>query len=139
MKTPCRIKVTGKHFRDGVWEETVTEADGTYIEKDDTEYFFYKEGDDAAKSETRITVSGNVVCVRRTGAVYSELKYEIGRENVCPYRTPFGNIDITTVADMMIREGEGNTRLIKVEYRMIAGPAEGAEYERAALEIRATL
>ena len=86
------LKITGT-ARSETEDTTETLTRGTFYRRNGVLFFFYDGSDDETPeliTKHRITVQGNRVQVRKSGAIETEMVVAPGELNQCDYATPFG-------------------------------------------------
>ena len=123
MNKKVFVKVVGTNaFADGDGGDNKTEtfSEGEYYEKDGCRYIFYDEivtdAGDAVRNQ--IKIENNRISIRKRGIISSELIFEINRNNVSEYSTPFGTFLMGVFAND-IKYKETDDRLdIDINYAM---------------------
>ena len=132
-KKKVDLTLTGRHCRDGRWEETVSSCEATWYEKDGTIYLFYEEPDQGAGiCRSRITIYERSAEVDRKGAVNAKITYETGKVHENTYAVPYGVFLVTTDTRYFYFEKKEGGASLRLEYQISMN---GSEPEPATLEV----
>lgn len=103
--------------------EFSTSSEGIMYVKDGGYFVFYTEQDEDGEkmSDGRITVTGNTVEIKRTGAYSSRLVFEEGKIHKSIYATPYGNMPAVLKTRKMICAVDNDGGKIILEYLMTIG------------------
>jgi uncharacterized beta-barrel protein YwiB (DUF1934 family) len=128
LKREIEIKIVGRQFRDGSWEEVVTECKGKYYKEEGIIYLFYEESDDAAGvCKTRITLRERGMQVNRQGGITTTLVYDLGVRNFTTYHSPLGVFDVGNEATHYIVAEKEAGLTVDMGYKLFMGGDEGRD------------
>ena len=103
-------------FADGDGREEIkTESRGTYYQKNGAHYVLYEEHAEGADQpiKTRLILRGGELRLSRSGYVCAELFFAAGKKNQTAYRTPFGEMTLTThTSALEITESRDELRIL---------------------------
>lgn len=117
------IKVAGYHVVDGVGQEPViTEARGTYSLQGGRHYLRYTEvsGETGHSSKALVKCKDGFLEVTKKGAIDSNMRFEIGKENISHYGTPAGDLEIGVQASEIAIEEDARRIVIRCTYSLHA-------------------
>lgn len=120
MTKDVLVQVSGLQIMEEENEPIVLIAPGTYYFKNGKHYFLYEEIDeDGEVSKNTIKVMPDMVDLIRKGVTSSHMVFEMGKENLTYYDTPFGSMlmGITTSA-IRFREVSGTRMELEIDYAL---------------------
>ena len=120
MKKDVIVSVKGLLISDAPdWGDTIeTVSRGVYFEKEGRHYVMYEEVSEDFTETIRnlIKISPDLVSVRKTGLINTEMTFEKGTEHQSPYTTPFGSLILgVKTRDIRLEEQPGDIT-VNVDY-----------------------
>jgi uncharacterized beta-barrel protein YwiB (DUF1934 family) len=102
-------------------------VEGAFYQKEGSFYLLYREPDPETGTgdSVMLKASGGSVIMKRTGAVFSEMRFEAGKKDICQYQMPYGTMEIGLLcrsAEISLSEHGG---WIKLNYILQIG---GGQY-----------
>jgi len=94
MKQKVQVTVTGTQF--DIEDSTITTvSEGEYFLKGDKHYVLYQETDeDGHRVKNTLKISRERVEMLKKGSFNTHMVFDVGKKNVMPYQTPFGNLQM---------------------------------------------
>lgn len=101
-------------------EMSIVKQTGKYTATEDREVLVYKEQTEVGDIRNFITLQDGKFTLKRSGAVSMNQRLIQGKETVCIYRHPFGNIlmDAKTISMSYEQLTENTPGVMNIEYEM---------------------
>lgn len=117
---PVMLSVRGEQYFEGVdpdATELVTPADMT-IAQDGSISLGYEESELTGMEGTQTTflIQGNVITLTRSGAVNSQMVFEMGRQHTSLYETPFGELSVDIQTSFLSHTMGENGGTMEIKY-----------------------
>lgn len=119
MKKEVLVTIVGLHDSETDNDRVDTICEGTYGKIGETHVIVYKETDeDGMEYQTTMRLRDDYLEVTKKGTITSKLVYELGRETVTEYVTPYGalSLEFNTTSIEVIEDAE--CMRAHVEYAM---------------------
>lgn len=121
MKKDVLITVRGEQYYDGVSpDETELITEGTLEETEEGLRLSYEESKlvDMAGTTTTFDILPDLVRLRRSGALNSEMIFEKGKLHTSLYEVPFGTLTIDILTDHLFVEMDLSGGVMDIRYRI---------------------
>lgn len=135
MDRNVALTLTGRQ-RDPEGGETVTKlsAAAECFERNGAIYILYEEStEDGGAIKSRIKLKDLLLEVTRKGAMNTCMIFEIGREHMTEYTTPFGSLQMGILTHSLETDQSDDELSIVADYSLTTG---GAEISRCKISIK---
>lgn len=120
MTKDVLVYVSGVHTEEEQNEPIVLVTAGTYYYKNKKHFIFYEEIDeDGTVSKNTIKVASNMVDLIRKGVTSSHMIFEVGKENLTYYDTPYGSMLMgITTSNCSFKEINDRRMELNIDYAL---------------------
>lgn len=114
------IKVINRQKIDGEENIISEEAPCRFYEKNGKQYVLYTVEDDGEKTSVIIKIGRDIVSIKRSGTVNSNMEYIIGRKQNFLYKLPWGAVEMELETERIISSLTRGGGIIKLVYTLLS-------------------